>query len=203
LSNHKIKRYVQIGSSAEYGNSNYGQLESDISYPSSPYGFAKLCITNLIKMLHKSEQFPGVVIRFFLLYGPYQKEDRFIPYVINNCLKNKLFYTTHGLQKRDFCYVEDAVEGIIEAMLNEKAVGEIFNIGSGIPVQTNDIVSIIQNKVSSGTVQKGQHERDNDVDILYANIEKAKKILNWEQKTSLEEGLTKTILSYKLAITNE
>lgn len=203
LSYNKIKRFVQIGSSAEYGNSNCGQLESDISFPTSPYAYAKLSTTNLIKMLHQSQGFPGVVVRFFLVYGPYQKQDRLVPYVINACLKNQSFKTTDGKQKRDFCYIDDAIEGIIATLFKDEAVGEIFNIASGVPIQIQEMVDNILNEIGSGIQHSGFVEKDNENEILYANIEKAKNLLDWEPKTSLREGLKKTILAYKKAINDE
>lgn len=199
----KIKKYVQIGSSFEYGNSNKYHLENEITSPYSSYGFAKASLTNFIKMLHVSSGFPGVILRLFLVYGPNQKTNRFIPYVIDNCLRDKKIHTTHGQQYRDFCYIDDVVNGILSAAFEENATGEVFNISSGQAVQTQKIVDIIRENIGSGKFVVGNHERDEDTNFLCGNIDKAKRILKWKPKISLEEGLKKTILFYNSVVDNE
>ena len=74
-----LKRFVQIGSSDEYGNSPAPQNEQTPGSAISPYSFGKLAVTNLLEMLFQTEKFPMVVIRLFLVYGPGQNSDRFFP----------------------------------------------------------------------------------------------------------------------------
>jgi nucleoside-diphosphate-sugar epimerase len=107
-----IKRFVQIGSSDEYGNNTAPQNEAMQEDPSSSYSFGKMASTHLIKMLAKTENFPGVILRLFLVYGPYQNNERFLPQIINGCLSNSVFPVSSGQQLRDFCYIDDVVDGI-------------------------------------------------------------------------------------------
>lgn len=198
LKNSQIKRYIHIGTSNEYGNSELGQLESNLCFPISSYAYAKLSVTNLIKMLHTSVDFPGVVIRLFLVYGPHQKTDRLIPYLINNCLLNKKYDVSHGTQYRDFCYIDDVIDGIIACMLEDKAIGEIFNIASGQAIQVKKIISKIQMKIGQGRANFGCYKKEYEESmILYADINKAKNLLRWEPKISISDGLDKTINYYK------
>ena len=69
--------------------------------------------------LFKNKNFPSTVIRFYLVYGPKQDINRFIPSIINGCLKNKKFPTSHGTQLRDFLYIDDAIRGIIMCLENK------------------------------------------------------------------------------------
>ena len=82
-----IKKFVQIGSSDEYGNLGSPQSEEMIGTPLSPYSFAKLTCNNLLQMLYKTEKFPVVILRLFLVYGEGQSLNRFLPQVIKGCLK--------------------------------------------------------------------------------------------------------------------
>ena len=91
LDRSKLKCFVQIGSSDEYGNVSAPQSEHMRESPISPYSFSKVCATHLLQMLYKTENFPAVILRPFLLYGPGQGEKRFIPQIIKGCLDNKKF----------------------------------------------------------------------------------------------------------------
>ena len=149
-------------------------------------------------MLHKSENFPVVILRFFLVFGPHQKKDRLIPYVIDSCRKNKKFKTTNGEQYRDFCYISDVVEAIIKTIKTKNIDGEIINIGSGIKIKVKDIINKIVKKIGKGKPLFGKlKHRKNENKCLYANIAKAKKLLNWKPKIRLVEGLDRTIDYYK------
>ena len=78
----KLKKFIQIGSSAEYGIAPSPQKESMKGTPSSPYAIAKFACTEFLQMLYKTEKFPATTLRFFLAYGPRQDENRILPQVI-------------------------------------------------------------------------------------------------------------------------
>ena len=81
-----LKRFVQIGSSDEYGNLSAPQTEDMRESPITPYSFGKVASTQLLQMLHRTEGLPIVILRLFLVYGPGQDYRRFIPQVIQGCL---------------------------------------------------------------------------------------------------------------------
>ena len=91
LSKKKIKRFVQVGSSAEYGSAKAPQIESTICNPKTPYGIAKFFCTNFLLKLNQINKFPVVILRLFLVYGPNQATNRILPQIITNSLKNKKF----------------------------------------------------------------------------------------------------------------
>ena len=195
----KIKRVVQIGSSDEYGNLESPQNELMRELPFSPYSLAKLTCTNILQMLYRTEKLPVVIIRLFLVYGEGQDFKRFLPQVIKGCLLNEKFPTTQGQQIRDFCYVDDVVEGIFKALISEERVaGEIINIASGNPIKIKTIIEKIVNIIGSGNPLYGERKyRQGESMSLYADINKARKILNWEPKINIDNGLEKTIKYYK------
>ena len=127
----KLESFVQIGSSDEYGNSEAPQSESSCTKPISSYSLAKSAASSFLQMLHQTENFPVVILRLFLVYGPGQENSRFIPQVILGCLKNLSFGTSKGEQLRDFCFISDVVSAIFLSLESPVAKGEILNIASG------------------------------------------------------------------------
>ncbi|MDB9976190.1 NAD-dependent epimerase/dehydratase family protein [Candidatus Thioglobus sp.] len=194
---HTLKKFVQIGSSDEYGNLEAPQDESMKEMPISPYSFAKMSATNLLKMLHITHQFPVVILRFFLVYGPGQEENRFLPQIINGCFNNRDFPVSDGNQLRDFCYIDDAISAILISFSNSKINGEVINIASGNAISIREVITIVQEKIGYGLPLFGKIPyRIGENMQLYANISKAKNLLKWTPVTSIEVGITKTINSF-------
>jgi len=194
-----LKGFIQIGSSDEYGDEPAPQKEKMREAPIAPYSAAKVAATHLIQALARTENFPGVVIRLFLVYGPGQDEGRFLPQIIKGCLRNESFKTSEGAQLRDFCYVEDVVDGMVKAALSPAALGSVINIASGIPISIREMIEKVRNLTGMGRPLWGTYPyRKGENMELYADISLAKKILQWEPKTDLHEGLVKTIAYYTL-----
>ena len=203
LDRSNLKSFVQIGSSDEYGGLDAPQVETMREAPISPYSVAKCHATQMIQMLAKTESFPGTVLRFFLVYGPCQNNKRFLPQLIQGCLEDNAFPTSKGNQQRDFCYVDDVIDAILLASNRSEAIGEVINIGSGSPITIREMIQKVQYLVGSGTPLFGEFpDRKGENPSLYANIDKAKRILDWAPKISLEDGLKKTITFYRDVLRN-
>ena len=154
--------------------------------------------SNLLLSLYKEKKFPATIIRLFLVYGPNQKKDRLIPYVIFNSLKGKSIYLSKGNQLRDFCYVGDVIEAIILCLKSKKATGEVFNIGSGKPITVKKIVKQIVKIIGKGDLKFNKKDKRKKENLkLYPSIKKIQNKIGWKQKTSLNIGLKKTINFYK------
>ena len=198
LSKKKIKRFVQVGSSAEYGYAKAPQIESTICNPKTPYGIAKFFCTNFLLKLNQINKFPVVILRLFLVYGPNQATNRILPQIIINSLKNKKFPTTNGNQYCDFCFVDDVVSAIFKAFNSRRATGKIFNIGSGKPIQIKKVIKQTVNLIGSGKPLFGKIKYKKNSNMkLYPNITSAKKILKWKPNLKFEKGLNLTINSYR------
>jgi len=192
----QLKKFVQIGSSDEYGGLPAPQNEDLRESPISPYSIGKVSSTNLLQMLYRTEKFPAVVLRLFLVYGDGQSNNRFVPQIINGCLLDKIFATSKGEQLRDFCYVDDITDGILLSLENEKVNGEIINLASGVPISIREVIEIIQEYVGGGKPDFGKIPYRNGENMrLFADISKAKTILNWYPKITLLEGIKKTVAS--------
>ena len=200
--NKKIKKFVQVGSSIEYGKSRSPQIENKKNSQStfSVYGKAKLLSTKYLMAIYKKEKFPATVIRLYLVYGPNQDINRVIPITIKNALLDKKFNCSSGLQFHDFIYVDDVINAILKILKNKKTNGEIINIGTNKPVRIKDLIIRICSLVGSGKPIFGKIKlRKDEIKSLYPNINKAHKILKWRPKISLNNGLKRTIKYYKNA----
>ena len=151
-----LKCFVQIGSSDEYGNAPAPQHEDQICVPISNYSLAKLAANEFLQMLYRTENFPAIVLRLFLVYGPGQDKQRFLPQIISACINNETFPTSYGEQLRDFCYVEDIANGIFLALESKKCYGQIFNLGSGNPVSIHSMIERVVNIVNAGLPDYGK-----------------------------------------------
>ena len=131
--------------------------------------------------LYKKFKFPAVILRLYLVYGPGQDANRVIPITILNAIKNKKFNCSDGLQFRDFVHIDDVTDAIIKTLRTNKVSGNIFNIGSGQPVQIKKIILKICKLVGSGRPQFGKIKlRKDEISSLYPDITRAKKILKLE-----------------------
>jgi UDP-glucose 4-epimerase len=197
LEKKNLNAFIQIGSSDEYGNNQAPQNENQREDPISLYSMAKVASTHFLQTLFKTEKFPAVILRPFLIYGPYQNKHRLIPQVILGCFSGEEFPVSSGEQKRDFCYIDDFVRAIFISINNNQCLGEVINIGSGIQISIKDLINKIVIIIGSGRPKFGEiNFRHYENMTLFSDISKAKLLLNWTPLVGLDEGLRKTIVSY-------
>ena len=139
----KLDVFLQVGSCLEYGKLNSPQKESEGFKPMANYGKSKFLATKFLLKNFKSHKFPAIIIRAYQIYGPKQDNNRLIPIVITNCLKNNSFYCSEGSQLRDFLYINDFIFAIYRALKCKKAIGKIINIGYGKPYRVKDVINKI------------------------------------------------------------
>ena len=193
------KRFIQIGSADEYGLANSPFSEAIREQPVSFYGLAKVTCSHIAEMIYKIHSYPICVIRPFIVYGPGQSNVGLIPYVINSCLLNKKFEVSEGYQERDFIYIDDFTNAILKSLFIDKVNGEILNIGSGKSLKVKSIILKILDLIKSGEPLFGKYIPVKKIDNQYmeADIKKAKRILNWEPRIQINEGLALTISEFK------
>ncbi len=160
----------------------------------SPYAGSKVAAEELALSYYYGFKLPVVILRPFNTYGPYQKTNMdggvvsiFVKNKINN-MKIKIF--GDGTQTRDLLYVEDCAEFIVKASENEDCIGEIINAGTGREISINNLAMLIMND-SNRIEHVIHHHPQSEILKLVCDNSKAKRILNWEPKTSLEEGISK------------
>ena len=194
----KIKKFIQVGSSAEYGKSKMPQKETFKCRPIGIYGKYKLKASNFLLQKRRNKIFPFTILRLYQVYGPNQDQKRFLPILIKACLNKNIFYASSGIQKRDFLYISDAVEAIIKTLLSKKSDSQILNIGFGKSIQLKKIVYQVGEitnfvKPSFGKIKL---RKDEALDY-YPEIKKARRIIKWKPKINWQEGILKTIRYFK------
>ena len=140
------------------------------------------------------------IARIFNTYGPFMKKNdgRVVSNFINQSLENKpITIYGHGKQTRSFCYVSDMVEGLYLLATTPKLAGEIINIGNQNEKTILEIADIIKKLTQSQSEIVYKTIGQDDPKRRCPDITKAKKLLNWQPKIGLEEGLKKTIEYFK------
>lgn len=187
--------FVNTGSSSEYGIKSESMSEMDPLGPNSDYGAAKVSATLFCQAKAKSGKLPIVTLRLFSPYGYYEERSRLVSSVIVSCLRKENPKVSSLESVRDFVFIEDVLDAYIKVANISSIGGEIFNIGCGQQRSVGEVV----NKIIELTGRKVCPEWDcvcrraNEPAVWQADVSKAKNILKWKPKHTLEEGLDKTI----------
>ena len=194
-----VARFIFASSSAVYGAAKKMPIsENTPTGPLSPYGEYKLRIEKYCQKLWKECKLETVCLRYFNVYGPRQTDGQYAVVISGffDRLKNRLppIIYGDGEQTRDFIYVSDVVEANILALDREKAAGKILNIGTGKATSINQLSRTFMKLMRrSGVKPKYMAPRAGDIRHSQADITKAKKILGYKPRISLEQGLKKFI----------
>jgi dTDP-glucose 4,6-dehydratase len=200
--NANVAWFIYASSSAIYGETEtLPKHENLMPQPMSPYAVSKLTAENYVKIYHKIYGLNTICLRYFNVYGPrqiYSPYSGVITIFINRLLRNEppIIYGD-GEQTRDFTYIQDVVEASMLALTRKKAIGEVFNIATGTPTTINQLATMLQ-QITNKTSLKPIHTnpRPGDIKHSYADITKAKKLLRYNPKTSLKNGLTQLVKWY-------
>lgn len=198
--NNNIKRFIYASSSSVYGdNEDLPKKEDIIGNPLSPYAITKITNEMYGRIFHTSFNLPTIGLRYFNVFGKNQDANSQYAAVIPNFIKKIIsgerpVIWGDGTQTRDFTFVGNVVDANIKACLaSDEATGIVFNIATGNRVSVldllNDICDIMGVKVSP--IFKDW--RAGDVKHSFANIEKAKKYLNYTPIYDFKAGIRKTI----------
>jgi UDP-glucose 4-epimerase len=185
---HHVKKIVYSASSSCYGiPDEYPTKETAEIRPQYPYALTKYIGEQLVMHWCQVYDLPAVSLRFFNVYGPRSRTSGTYGAVFGVFLAQKLAgkpFTVvgDGTQTRDFTFVKDVVDAIIAAAKSNVS-GEIINIGSDNNYSVNRLIALLGGEVVHIPKRPGEP------DCTWADISKAKKILNWHPKVNLEEGV--------------
>lgn len=194
-----VKRFILASSAAVYGAVTKMPVSEDVpKKPLSPYGESKLRAEEYCQEFWKKHGLETICLRYFNAYGPRQTAGQYAGVISNffDRLKKKLPLVIHGdgKQTRDFVYVGDVVEATILALDREKAAGKVLNIGTGKATSINKLSRTFMKLMHCSNVKpKYMAPRVGDIRHSQADITKAKEILGYKPKVSLEQGLRKFI----------
>lgn len=193
-----VRKFIFASSSSVYG-SNTPPFKEDqtVSSQVSPYAAAKEAGELFCKTYNSLYKLPVVVLRFFTVYGPRQRPEMAIHKFVNLINNNKEI-CIYGSSKtsRDYTFVGDIVDGIAAA-IDLKCSYEIFNLGNSSTVDINTLISIIEDKLGKIALKNYMGMQPGDVKCTWADITKAKRILYYNPKINIEEGIERFINWYK------
>ena len=188
-----LKSFIFASSSSVYGDCELPMREDRLLLPISPYGVSKLACENLCYAYWKNFRVPVVSLRYFTVYGARQRPDMAFHKFIKAILKGEeITIYGDGNQTRDFTYIDDAVNSNI-LVIEKACTGETFNIGGGSYVSVNGAVKLLEEMIEKKARIRYIEKRKGEMQATWADIRKAKKMLRYNPRFSLEEGLLKEI----------
>lgn len=200
---HNIKNLVMASSSSVYGNCKEVPFKEDmiVDFAISPYAATKKANEVMTHVYHKLFKMNVIMLRFFTVYGPKQRPDlainKFTRLMLNN---QEIPMFGDGTTSRDYTYIKDIVDGIIKScnyVLKNTVTYEIINLGNSSPISLKQMIYTIAKVLKIEPKIKQMPMQPGDVERTFADIAKAKKIIDYDPKTTFEEGISKFIKWYK------
>ncbi len=185
-----VPQLVFGSSSSVYGNRSgkRGFLETDLPSPVSPYAATKLSAEALCQAYAKIYGIKTTVLRFFTVYGPNNRPDMACYKFTDSIEKDRAIILYGKDTRRDFTYIDDIVAGIIKAIKRPYDF-ELINLGNSKPEKITLLVRLIEQNLGKKAKFIYHPLPLGDVPQTFANIDKAKKLLNWQPATSFEQGI--------------
>jgi nucleoside-diphosphate-sugar epimerase len=202
LARKNMARFILASTSEVYGDPLEVPQKEDYQGNVNPigpracYDESKRFAEALTSSYHRIYDMDTVIMRIFNTFGPrMRKEDgRVVPNFIQQALTGRsLSVYGDGTQTRSFCYVDDLIEGLYRAMNVEAAVGEVINLGNDKEMTILELAERVMSITGSSSEITYLPLPEDDPKRRRPDLEKAKTVLSWEPKTSLEEGLSKVI----------
>lgn len=197
---HDVPRFVFGSSSSVYGtNPDVPWSEDDHDLrPISPYASTKLSAELLGHTYSHLYDLRFIALRFFTVYGPRQRPDLAIHKFVRLALQGEpIPVYGDGTTRRDYTYIKDVVHGIRQALKYENESYSIFNIGSGKPIELEDMISTIEEALGKTIKRDYQEEKPGDVPQTWADISRARKLLDYNPEIKLNEGIKEFITFIK------
>lgn len=196
---YNIHNFIFASSSSVYGNDAKIPFSEDdpCDKPISPYGISKRAAELLVYAYHHLYKLHCTVLRFFTVYGPSGRPDM-APYLFVEAIYKgrEIKRFGRGDTKRDYTYIDDIVNGVVAA-LKKDFTYEIINLGNSKPISLNKFIGVIEKLLGKKAKIRDLPLQMGDVVFTFADISKAKKLLGFKPKTSIEEGMRRFIDWYK------
>ena len=204
--NNPSVKILYTGTRGQYGPSMHNPVSEEASL--APLGFheiTKITVEQMLLDYHKRHHIRAVLTRLTNVYGPraQMRSDKYC--VVNWFIKQAIDDTViklqgGGLYKRDFLFVEDCVDDLIKLAEKQDSLGKIFNVGNDSTHSFKELAECIVHLSGSGKIEETEFSPErklNEPGDIYLDVSKIKKAIQWVPRTSLEEGIKKTIDFYK------
>jgi UDP-glucose 4-epimerase len=196
---HGVKGFVNTGTFFEYDCSKQPVDEDAAVKAFNFYAKTKLAFEATLKTYADD-----LCINTFKLFSPFGEKDnpKLLPLIIKKSLTNQTITLSEGLQKLDFIYAKDIVSAYLKGIermdkASYQAEYEVFNLGSGSPLSVRDIVSIVEESIGYRVEVLWGPPSEMDIQIAYANIDKAKRLLNWTPDNGVRAGIINCMKYYR------
>lgn len=199
----KVPQIVYASSSSVYGNQQKVpfSVDDNVEHPVSLYAATKRSCELIAESYSHTHGLCSTGLRFFTVYGEYGRPDMAYWSFTKNIMEDKpIKLFNNGNLKRDFTYVDDIVSGIIAATYKPAAENKkhrIYNLGNNNPVELKYFVEVLEKNIGKKAIIEYAEMQKGDVYQTFADIEISKNELNFNPKTSIEEGLERFVKWFK------
>ena len=196
-----VKRFIYASSTAIYGETETLPLHEMLTpQPISPYAVSKLAAENYVKIYHKVYGLNTVCLRYFNVYGPRQTWGPYsgvITIFINRLLKSEVpIIHGDGEQTRDFVNIQDVVAVNMLGLAKKTAIGEVLNVATGTPTAINQLLETLQQIMKTNLKPIYEESRSGDIKHSYADMTRVRRLLQFDPKISLKNGLAELVRWY-------
>jgi UDP-glucose 4-epimerase len=202
----KVRRLIFAASSSAYGDTpTLPKIETMTPQPLSPYAVSKLTCEQMLTVFASLYGLETLSLRYFNVFGPRQDPNSQYAAVIPNFIKAALGKTRpvvygDGEQTRDFCYIDNTVQAnLLGASTSNKLTGQVVNVACGERISLNQLLGYIGDEAGHKLEAQYVAGRAGDVRDSLASIEAARKLIGYEPKVKVGEGLKKTFAAFKAA----
>lgn len=189
-----VARVVHLGSFLEYGPRAQPARETDPPDPVTARGAAKAAATLWCQGFARASGLSAVVLRAFSVYGPREDSGRLIATAVRAALERKPMPLTAAAPQRDYVFVEDVVTACVLAARADISPGEVINVGTGVLASNQEVVAAVEAVCRCRLEIAGEYPaQPADASGCAANIEKASRLLGWQPRYSLRQGIEATM----------
>jgi len=195
---HSVRNVVVASSSSVYGESGstYFSEAEDVDYPVSPYAATKRSGELISRTYHRLYDLNITNLRFFTVYGPRGRPDM-APYKFIRRISEgeRIDRYGDGSTSRDYTYVDDIVDGVVRA-IDRAYPCEVFNLGKGSGTTLSEFIGLVERHTGRAANVRVMPEQPGDVPFTNADVSKARRLLGYEPRVTMEEGIRRTVTWY-------
>jgi UDP-glucuronate 4-epimerase len=195
-----VRQFMFTSSSSVYGSGASVPFNEEVKldYPTSPYAASKLAAELFCRTYHHLYGLPVTVIRPFTVYGPRQRPEMAISLFTRQIESGEeISVFGDGTSKRDYTYVSDIVDGMVQALTSKNQGFEIFNLGDSRPIVLNSLINIIEECLGEKAKIKYLPEQKGDMPVTYADISRAEQYLGYKPAVTIEDGIARFVEWYR------
>jgi nucleoside-diphosphate-sugar epimerase len=202
----RLPRIVFVSSRLVYGVTGATPAaEERPPRPTSLYGLHKLTVEHYHRIYWEQYGIPSTILRLTNPYGPFQLPHRLHYGVVNRFIMTAIQGGTitlfgGGGQLRDYIHAEDVAEALLRACVEERAVGEVLNVGSGVSVGIGEVARRIVAAAGAGSIEHApwpEEEQKVETGDFLCDTSRVQEILGWQARTDLDDGLRQTVRCYR------